>query len=66
MKLDKLDIKFQDENFIYQAISYEKKKNILFVNQFGLDNKFIKKTELKMGQIPKRIKKQLNPLSSKK
>ena len=60
--MDKLNLTFEDNGFIFKAISFDIKKNILYVNKFDKQNNFIKKTELKMGQIPKKIKKQLNPL----
>ena len=60
--MDKLNLTFEGNGFIFKAISFDIKKNILYVNKFDKQNNFIKKTELKMGQIPKKIKKQLNPL----
>jgi len=60
--MDKLNLTFEDNGFVFKAISFDIKKNILYVNKFDNQNNFIKKTELKMGQIPKKIKKQLNPL----
>jgi hypothetical protein len=60
--MEKLNLTFEDNGFIFKAISFDIKKNILYVNKFDKQNSFIKKTELKMGQIPKKIKKQLNPL----
>ena len=63
--MDKLNLTFEDNGFIFKAISFDIKKNILYVNKFDKQNNFIKKTELKMGQIPKKIKKQLNPLKRK-
>ena len=60
--MDKLNLTFEDNGFVFKAISFDIKKNILYVNKFDKQNNFIKKTELKMGQIPKKIKKQLNPL----
>ena len=56
------DIKFEDDNFIFKCISFNKKTNTLMVNKFDKNNTFIKKVDLKMGQIPKNIKKKLNPL----
>lgn len=64
--MDKLNLTFEDNGFIFKTISFDISKNILYVNQFDKQNNFIKKTELKMGQIPKKIKKQLNPLKNKK
>ena len=63
--MDKLNLTFEDNGFIFKAISFDIKKNILYVNKFDKQNNFIKKTELKMGQIPKKIKKQLNPFKKK-
>ena len=60
--MDKLNLTFENNGFIYKAISFNIKKNILYVNKFDKQKNFIQKTELKMGQIPKKIKKQLNPL----
>ncbi len=60
--MEKLNLTFEDNGFIFKSISFDIKKNILYVNKFDKQNNFIKKTELKMGQIPKKIKKQLNPL----
>ena len=56
------NIVFEENGFIYKAISFDKKNNSLEVNQFDKNNNFIKKTTLKMAQIPKKVKKQLNPL----
>ena len=56
------NIKFEENGFIYKAISFDKKNNALEVNQFDKQDNFIKKTTLKMGQIPKKVKKKLNPL----
>ncbi len=56
------NIKFEENGFIYKALSFDKKNNSLEVNQFDKNNNFIKKTTLKMAQIPKKVKKQLNPL----
>ncbi len=63
--MDNLNITFEDNGFTYKAISFDIKKNILYVNKFDNKNVFIKKTELKMGQIPKKIKKLLNPLKKR-
>ena len=65
MEMDKLNLTFEDNGFILKAISFDIKKNILYVNKFDKQNNFIQKTEFKMGQIPKKIKKQLNPLKKK-
>jgi len=56
------NIVFEENGFIYKAISFDKKNNSLEVNQFDKNDNFIKKTTLKMAQIPKKVKKQLNPL----
>ncbi len=56
------DITFEDNGFIFKAISFDKKNNSLEVNQFDKDNNFIKKTTIKMAQIPKKVKQKLNPL----
>jgi len=56
------NIIFEENGFIYKALSFDKKNNALEVNQFDKQDNFIKKTTLKMAQIPKKIKKQLNPL----
>ena len=56
------NITFEDNGFIFKAISFDKKNNSLLVNQFDKQDKFIQKTTLKMAQIPKSIKKNLNPL----
>jgi len=53
---------FEDNGFIFKAISFDAKKNILIANKFDKQNNFISKVEKRMGQIPKKIKKQLNPL----
>jgi hypothetical protein len=39
-----------------------KNTNELIANKFDNKNNFIKKVEIKMGQIPKSVKKKLNPL----
>ena len=56
------NITFEENGFVYKALCFDKKSNSLEVNQFDKENNFIKKTTLKMAQIPKKIKKQLNPL----
>ena len=56
------DIVFEENGFIYKAITFDKKNNALDVNQFDKKDNFIKKTTLKMAQIPKKIKQKLNPL----
>ncbi|MEA3316063.1 MAG: hypothetical protein U9Q30_09425 [Campylobacterota bacterium] len=55
-------IEFENNSFIFKGISFDKKRNLLVANKFDKNNNFIKKVELKMGEIPKNIKKKLNPL----
>ena len=38
------------------------KRMVLIVNKFDKQDNFIKKVELRMGEIPKSVKKRLNPL----
>ena len=64
--MKKLDITFEDNGFIFKAISFNIKTNTLQVDKFDKSNNFIKKTEIKMAQIPKKVKQKLNPLKSKK
>ena len=64
--MSSLNITFEDNGFIFKAISFDINKNILYVNKFDQQNNFILKTELKMGQIPKKVKQKLNPLQKKK
>lgn len=61
-----LNITFEDNGFIFKAISFNIKTNTLHVEKYDKQNNFIKKTEIKMAQIPKKIKQKLNPLKSKK
>jgi len=56
------NITFEENGFAYKVISFDKKNNSLEVNQFDKQDNFIKKTTLKMAQIPKKIKQKLNPL----
>ena len=56
------DIVFEDNGFIFKAVSFDKKKMVLTVDQFDKQNNFIRKRDLRMGEIPKSIKKKLNPL----
>jgi len=56
------NISFEYNGFILKAISFNKKTNTLIVNKFDKNNNFIKKDEIKMGQIPKSVKKKLNTL----
>ena len=57
------NIKWEDDKFIYKALSFDKKNNSVVVNSFDKNGNFIKKVTLKMAQIPKKVKKVLNPLS---
>jgi len=56
------NISFQDNGFNFKAVSFDKKRMVLIVNRFDMQNNFIKKAELRMGEIPKNVKKRLNPL----
>lgn len=56
------DIKFEDNGFIFKALSFDAKKMVLIANKFDKQDNFIKKVELRMGEIPKSVKKKLNPL----
>jgi len=56
------NISFEYNGFILKAISFNKKTNTLIVNKFDNNDNFIKKDEIKMGQIPKSVKKKLNTL----
>jgi hypothetical protein len=56
------DIKFEDNGFLFKALSFDNKKMVLVMNKFDQQNNFIKKVELRMGEIPKSVKKKLNPL----
>jgi len=47
---------------MFKVLSFNSKKMILVVNKFDLKNNFIKKVELRMGEIPKSVKKKLHPL----
>ena len=60
--MSSLNIQFETDGFIFKAISFNKNTNTLSVNKYDTKNNFIKKTEIKMGQIPKKVKKLLNPL----
>ncbi|MEA3383161.1 MAG: hypothetical protein U9Q20_00605 [Campylobacterota bacterium] len=53
---------FQNNGFIFKTISFDEKKMILTANKFDNQNNFIKVVQLRMGEIPKNIKKKLNPL----
>jgi len=56
------NIKFEQDGFLYKATSFDKTKMVLKTNQFDINGKFIKVYEFRMGQIPKKIKKLLNPI----
>jgi len=56
------NIKFEDNGFIFKALSFDDKKMTLIANKFDKQDNFIKKVELRMGEIPKSLKKRLNPL----
>ncbi|MGB3752063.1 MAG: hypothetical protein WA945_10905 [Arcobacteraceae bacterium] len=56
------DIKFEDNGFIFKALSFDSDKMVLVANKFDMKNNFIKKVVLRMGEIPKNVKKKLNPL----
>jgi hypothetical protein len=56
------DIKFENNGYIYRCINFDKKTNTLIANQFDTKENFIKKIKIKMGQIPKNIKRKINPL----
>ncbi len=64
--MNKSNIVFEHNNFICKVINFDLKKNVLSFNKYDKENNFIKKDELKMGQIPKKIKKLLNPLKISK
>jgi len=56
------DIKFEDNGFVFKALSFDSDKMTLVANKFDMKNNFIKKVVLRMGEIPKSVKKKLNPL----
>jgi hypothetical protein len=56
------NITFEENSFIYKALSFDKKNNSLEVSQFDKQDNFIKNTTIKMAQIPKKVKQKLNPL----
>ncbi|MEA3497984.1 MAG: malate dehydrogenase [Campylobacterota bacterium] len=64
--MENLNITFEDNGFVFKSISFDITKNILYVNQFDKKDNFIKKSQLKMGQLPKKIKQKLNPLKKKR
>jgi len=55
-------IKFEDNGFVFKALSFDEKRMVLIANKFDKQDNFIKKVELRMGEIPKSVKKKLNPL----
>ena len=55
-------ISFEYNGFILKGVSFNKKTNTLIVNKFDKNDNFLKKDEIKMGQIPKSVKKKLNTL----
>jgi len=55
-------IKFEDNGFVFKALSFDNNKMVLCANKFDKQDNFIKKVELRMGEIPKSVKKRLNPL----
>ncbi len=57
-----MDIVFEDNGFIFKAISYDTQTNTLLCNQFDKDENFIQKRKFTFGELPKSIKKKLNPL----
>ena len=56
------DIKFEDNGFVFKALSFDSDKMVLVANKFDMKNNFIKKVVLRMGEIPKSVKKRLHPL----
>lgn len=56
------DITFEDNGFIFKAISFDNKMMILHCDQFDKQENFIKKRKLTFAELPKSIKKRLNPL----
>jgi len=55
-------IKFEDNGFVFKVLSFDDKKMVLIANKFDKQDNFIKKVNLRMGEIPKSVKKKLNPL----
>jgi len=55
-------IRFEENGFIFKVLSFDNKKMVLSANKFDKQDNFIKKVELRMGEIPKSVKKKLNPL----
>ena len=60
MKIENLT--FEDNGFVFKVVNFDSKKMVLTANKFDKQNNFIKAVHLRMGEIPKSIKKQLNPL----
>jgi len=56
------DIVFEENSFIFKAVLYDKKTQTLTCNQFDKENNFIKQRKLKFAELPKGVKKKLNPL----
>ena len=59
------NLSFEDNGFLFKVTNFDEKKMILTANKLDKQNKFIKIVHLRMGEIPKNIKKQLNPLKKK-
>lgn len=58
----KEQIEFQENGFVFKGVSFDSKKMILTANKFDMNNNYIKQVRLRMGEIPKNVKKKLNPL----
>lgn len=56
------NIQYEENGFTFEAVSFDKKKNLLIANKFDKEHNLIKKVEVKMAQIPKKVKQKLNPL----
>jgi hypothetical protein len=52
---------FEYNGYIAKIVKFTK-DNILIVDLFDKNNKFIKKDRLPLGLIPKKVKKRLKPL----
>lgn len=59
------NLHFEDNGFVFKLTHFDEKKMLLTANKFDNQNNFIKKVQLRMGEIPKNIKKKLNPLKKK-
>ena len=57
----KKNLTFENNGFVFKTVSFDNKKMVLTANKFDKQNNFIKVVQLRMGEIPKNIKKQLNP-----